>query len=203
MGSKLPGRPIKDGEKGPPNGGESERRRGIRGVCEVRAQSIIASAPCLFFHGIHLGKCAASNWATGSEVSTARWRGVSQLALREMPSFSWPASMRNSAMSSRPSWAARWRDVLPLSVKSGFWRLWGLFLIMRLRRLRSLRWMARRMRMETLILEGEWVGWWVGCCGGLTCWWWYGSVVRLMYRFRYIARATSRSSRYRDTISDE
>jgi hypothetical protein len=59
-----------------------------------------------------------------------------------------------TAISSKPNCAARWSEVLPLSVKSGFWRLLGLFLMMRLRRLRSLRWTARRMRVGTSILWG-------------------------------------------------
>ena len=58
-----------------------------------------------------------------------------------------------TAMSNSPNWAARWSEVLPLSAKSGFCRLVGLFLMMRLRRVRSLRRIARRMRMETLILR--------------------------------------------------
>ena len=58
-----------------------------------------------------------------------------------------------TAISKRPSCAARWSEVLPLSAKSGFCRLVGLFLMMRWRRVRSLRWMARRMRMETSTLR--------------------------------------------------
>lgn len=57
-----------------------------------------------------------------------------------------------TAMSNSPSWAARWSEVLPLSAKSGFCRLLGLFLMMRLRRVRSWRQIARRMRIETSIL---------------------------------------------------
>lgn len=41
-------------------------------------------------------KLVARSEATGSEVSTARWSGVSQLLLRLMPASSWPAEMRNS-----------------------------------------------------------------------------------------------------------
>ena len=54
--------------------------------------------------------------------------------------------------------------MLPLSAKSGFWSREGLDLRMRRRRGRSLRWMARRRRMEgSIILGGKrgWGGWWV------------------------------------------
>jgi len=57
-----------------------------------------------------------------------------------------------TVISRRPSLAARWREVLPLSSRSGFWRCLGLFLTMRLTRERSLRWMARRRRMETGVM---------------------------------------------------
>lgn len=46
---------------------------------------LTASAPCLFLHGIQRGKRVARSMAIGSEVSTARWSGVSRLALRLMP----------------------------------------------------------------------------------------------------------------------
>lgn len=57
-----------------------------------------------------------------------------------------------TAMSRNPSFAARCKEVLPLSVKSGFWMALGLLLTMRLTRTRSLRWIARRRRMETSII---------------------------------------------------
>lgn len=56
-------------------------------------------------------------------------------------------------MSSKPSLAARWSDVLPLSAKSGFLMLLGLFLVTRSSRVRSSRCMARRIRVETSILD--------------------------------------------------
>lgn len=59
----------------------------------------------------------------------------------------------HTAISRRPSLAARCSEVLPLSLKSGFCKFGGLFLIMRLTSRRSLRWMARRRRMETSILN--------------------------------------------------
>lgn len=57
-----------------------------------------------------------------------------------------------TAISKCPSWAARCKDVFPLSAKSMFCTWLGLFLMMRLRRVRSLRWMARRIRMEGSII---------------------------------------------------
>ena len=134
-----------------------------------------ASAPSPFFHGMHSGKREASRRATASEeCETATWRGVSAFALREISCDSWPAPMRNSwgyvvrleqqywnagmgeqvltAMSANPSFAARWRDVFPSSLKSGLRRYWGLFLTIRLRRVRSAEWIARRMRVGTSIM---------------------------------------------------
>jgi len=54
------------------------------------------SAPALFFHSIQRGNLDARSSAMDSLVSTARWRGVSPSALREMPESSWPEEMRNS-----------------------------------------------------------------------------------------------------------
>lgn len=54
------------------------------------------SAPALFFHAIQRENFEARSSATASLVSTARWRGVSPSALREMPASSWPEEMRNS-----------------------------------------------------------------------------------------------------------
>lgn len=95
----LLGRDNIEGEgENEPDGGESERRNPRRRVWGVREASMRASAPCLFFQSMQRGKWAARSWATDSEISTASWRGVSQFALRLIPSSSWPASMRNSCI---------------------------------------------------------------------------------------------------------
>ena len=72
-----------------------DREREIASV-QKRKKAFTVSAPCLFFHGMQRGNLVASSVATASDVSTARESGVSQLAFLLMPSFSWPASMRNS-----------------------------------------------------------------------------------------------------------
>lgn len=57
-----------------------------------------------------------------------------------------------TAISRNPSCAARCREVLPLSAKSGFRSLSGRFLAMRLTSTRSLRWMARLRRTGKVTL---------------------------------------------------
>ena len=54
------------------------------------------SRPSLFFCAIDSGNLRASSSATSSLVSMASMRGVSSSALREMPLFSWPESIRNA-----------------------------------------------------------------------------------------------------------
>ena len=69
-------------------------------------------------------------------------------------------SAKVTVISSSPSLAARCREVLPLSSKSGFCRHWGLLFTIRLTRTRSFRWIARRRRVGTLILcSGQQVRW--------------------------------------------
>lgn len=53
---------------------------------EARTDTVVW--PCLFFQLMHLGKLVANRKATASDFSTARCRGVSQAALRLMPSSS-------------------------------------------------------------------------------------------------------------------
>lgn len=57
-----------------------------------------------------------------------------------------------TAISCSPNFVARCSEVLPLSSRSGFWSFSGLFLTMRLKRTRSLRWMARLRRTGTVTL---------------------------------------------------
>lgn len=66
--------------------GQIEEKGGGKGKMEGGTRT--ASAPCLFFHGMHRGKRVARRIATASELSTARWSGVSRLSLRLMPTFS-------------------------------------------------------------------------------------------------------------------
>ena len=78
---KLPGFGGKEGR------GEGQiEERGGKGKREGGTRT--ASAPCLFFHGMHRGKRVARRIATASELSTARWSGVSRFSLRLMPTFS-------------------------------------------------------------------------------------------------------------------
>ena len=101
-------------------------------------------------------KRRASNSAVASPssplLSTARWSGVFMLLLRLMEPSSWPTLMRNSAIWQKPKWAARCREVLLLSVKSGFWHSRGLLSTMRFTSERSFKWMARRRRTDASIL---------------------------------------------------
>jgi len=53
-----------------------------------------ASTPFLFDHPTQRSKRSANNSATAGCASAASMSGVSQSALREMPSSSWPASIR-------------------------------------------------------------------------------------------------------------
>ena len=56
-------------------------------------------------------------------------------------------------MPGKPRLAARWREVLDLSAKSGFWTKLGWVRRRRETRRGSLRWIARRRRVEGSILR--------------------------------------------------
>ena len=126
--------------------------------------------PDLFCSGMQFGNFWTNSLPTSICLdSQAIISGVSFSALRDIPSSSWPASTRNSwlrcqqsflseaaskhtAISTKPCFAAKCRDVLLLSSKSGFWRDRGLFRTMRLTSRRSFSTMARRRRVATSIL---------------------------------------------------
>jgi hypothetical protein len=81
-------------------------------------------------------------------------RGVSCRALREVSARSWPAEMRREIIGTEPVRAARCREVLECEAKSGLERRVGWSRIRRETRTGSLRWIARRRRVEGSILEG-------------------------------------------------
>lgn len=81
------------------SGSKRKKERAKRGVAFFRLRT--GSAPCLFLARMQRGNRTVSNAATGSEASTARWSGVSKLALRLIPASSWPASIRNSCLHRR------------------------------------------------------------------------------------------------------
>jgi hypothetical protein len=112
-----------------------------------------ASQPFLSCHPIHSGNLFAKSTPISSlPASAASIRGVSQSLFLLTISSSWPASIRNSAMATKPCFAARWRDVLDLSSKSGLRRYSGLLRTTRFTRERSFRRMARRKRRGVSIL---------------------------------------------------
>lgn len=76
-----------EGRVGAP-GGEHQLQMSCQSKSQSKEGERTAVWPCLFFQLMHLGKLVANNKATASDFSTAACRGVSQPALRLMPSSS-------------------------------------------------------------------------------------------------------------------